>query len=66
VANGSDCVLNVAGVNSMVSTNASTATPSTGAVSLDTTVGIRVQFSILEPTASTSIIYVNRIELVSL
>ena len=29
VANGSDCVLTVAGVNSMV-TNASTATPSTG------------------------------------
>ena len=36
-----------------------------GAVSLDTTVDIRVQFSILEPTASTSI-YVDRIELVSL
>jgi hypothetical protein len=36
-----------------------------GAVSLDTTVlGLRIQFSILEPTATS--IYVDRIELVSL
>ena len=45
-------------------TNATTATPNTGAVSLDTTVGLRIQFSILEPTATS--IYVDRIELVSL
>lgn len=63
VANGSDCVLTFAVVNSMV-TNATTATPNTGAVSLDTTVGLRIQFSILEPTATS--IYVDRIELVSL
>ena len=63
VANGSDCVLTFAVANTMVTNPA--ATPSTGAVSVDTTVGFRIQFSILEPTASTSI-YVGRIELVSL
>jgi len=59
VANGSDCVLTFATVNRIVTNPA--ATPSTGAVSVDTTVGGRVKFSILGPAS----VYVERFETVS-
>jgi hypothetical protein len=59
VANDTDCVLTFAVVNS-IATNAATATPNAGPVTMDTTVGFRLQFSIV-----TSSILVERIELVS-
>ena len=61
VADGDYCMLTTAAVNTMV-TNID-ATPTAGAVSVDTIVGTRFQFTILDE-ASTSIL-VDRIELVS-
>jgi len=59
VADGDDCMVTSAVVNSMV-TNV-TVTPTTGAVSLDTVVGYRIQFAVL----GESTILIDRIELVS-